>query len=152
MEKVVLERRKNTKYTVNFENKKYVWAGSKGTMANKKEVPSDLYDYLAMFTTCLKKGELVLVEKTDEDKERVEQLPDKDEYLANSLSKEKIIEILKSKSIKVMQTELNKVTADSTKRFVLEIAKEIKLENANKRLFIKEWLGSDLSTDELFTE
>lgn len=152
MEKVLLERRKNTEYTVNFENKKYVWAGCKGSMTSKKEVPVDVYDFLAMFTTCLTKGELVLIEKTDEDKERVAQLPDKEEYLANSLSKEEVIKILKSKSIKVMTEELNKITSDSTKRFVLDVAKEINLENSNKRLFIKEWLGSDLSTDELFAE
>lgn len=149
MEKVILERHKPTKYTVNFENKVYIWSGSKGNMISKKEVPVEVYDYLAMFTTCLQSGELVLIAKTEEEKELLENIPDKEEYEANALTKEEVIKML-SGNLNKMKSELNKVTSRTTKSFVLEVAKEIKLENANKRLFIKEWMGTDLSTDDLF--
>lgn len=147
--KVILERHKITKYTVNFEGKAYIWAGSKGNMISKKEVPVDLYQYLAMFTTCLQNGELILVTKTEEDKELLEDIPQKEEYEANALTKEEVKKILGGQLNK-MKSELKKITSRTTKNFVLDVAKEIGLENANKRIFIKEWLGTELSTDELF--
>ena len=49
-----------------------------------------------------------------------------------------------------MESELNKIKLDSTKRFVLDVAKEIKIESAAKQRFIKEWLGTELTIEELF--
>ena len=49
-----------------------------------------------------------------------------------------------------MTSELEKVTSDSTKRFVYEVAKEIELESSAKQKFIKEWLGTQLTIEELF--
>ena len=48
------------------------------------------------------------------------------------------------------EAELKKIEIDSTKRFVLEVAREIKLESAAKQRFIKEWLGTQLTIEELF--
>ena len=39
---------------------------------------------------------------------------------------------------------------ECTKRFVLDVAKEIKIESAAKQRFIKEWLGTELTIEELF--
>ena len=49
-----------------------------------------------------------------------------------------------------MESELNKIKTDSTKRFVLEVAREIGLESSAKQRFIKEWLGTELTIEELF--
>ena len=64
MEKVTLVRYKNTDYTVNYENKRYFWAGSRGNIVSKKDVPLDVYEWLAMNTYTLRNGELVLDKST----------------------------------------------------------------------------------------
>ncbi len=149
MEKVVLARHKNTQYTVNFENKRYVWAGSKGDIISKREVPRELYDWLSMFTTAFKNGELVLDEKSENIEELEYNILEKEEYEANSLTRAEIKKLLEG-NYKKMESELKKIDVDSTKRFVLDVAKEIKLESAAKQKFLKEWIGSQLSIEEMF--
>lgn len=73
-EKVVLARHKTTEYVVNHENRKYKWAGSKGSAVSRREVPMDLYDYLLMFTTTFKDGELVVEAKTEEKAQELEEV------------------------------------------------------------------------------
>ena len=51
-----------------------------------------------------------------------------------------------------MEKELNKITSQTTKDFVLSVAQEIGLDSATKQSFIKEWLGSALSIEELFSK
>lgn len=151
MESILLERHHKSEFTVNYEGKRYVWAGSKGNMISKKAVPRDVYDYLAMFTTTFKDGELIISES--QPKETVEELKDnmyeKEDYEANALTKDTVIKILKG-TVKNMEKELNKITSDTTKRFVLSVAKEIGLDNFTKQKFIKEWLGFSASIEELF--
>lgn len=151
MGKVILERHKPTDYYVNFEGRKYVWAGSKGKMVSKREVPVELYDYLAMFTTSFKDGELKLVQKGELEEELIENLNEKDEYIANVLTKEEIVTLLKG-NLKKMEAELNKITSGSTKQFVLNVAKEIKVSNANKQKFLRDWVGSTLQIEDLFPD
>lgn len=149
MEKVILARYKNTDYTVNYENKRYVWYGSKGSIISKREVPMDVYEWLTMNTFALQNGELVLDSSNENLKELKENIYEIEEYEANSISKEEIAKLLNG-NFKKMESELNKIEADSTKRFVLEVAREIGLESSAKQRFIKEWLGTELTIEELF--
>ena len=149
MEKVILARYKNTDYTVNYENKKYVWAGSRGNVVSRKEVPLEVYEWLTMHTYTLKNGELVLDKANEKIEELKENIYEIDEYEVNSISKEEIKKIL-SGNFKKMESELKKITADSTKRFVLDVAREMGLESAAKQRIIKEWLGTELTIEELF--
>lgn len=149
MEKIVLARYKNTDYTVNYENKRYVWYGSKGSIISKREVPMDVYEWLTMNTFALQNGELVLDSSNENLEELKENIYEIEEYEVNSISKEDITKLLNG-NFKKMESELNKIEADSTKRFVLEIAREIGLESSAKQRFIKEWLGTELTIEELF--
>lgn len=149
MEKVTLLRHRGTEYVVNYENKKYVWPPSKGNVVSKKDVPMDVYEWLTSYTTAFRFGELVLDktnENIDELKEHIYEIED---YEVNSISKDEIKKILEG-NFKKMESELNKIKLDSTKRFVLDVAKEIKIESAAKQRFIKEWLGTELTIEELF--
>lgn len=149
MEKVVLARYKNTDYTVNYENKRYVWYGSKGSIISKREVPMDVYEWLTMNTFALQNGELVLDSSNENLEELKENIYEIEEYEVNSISKDDIAKLLNG-NFKKMESELNKIEADSTKRFVLEVAREIGLESSAKQRFRKEWLGSELTIEELF--
>ena len=149
MEKVTLLRHRGTEYVVNYENKKYVWPPSKGNIISKRDVPMDVYEWLTSYTTAFRFGELVLDktnENIDELKEHIYEIED---YEANSISKDEIKKILEG-NFKKMESELNKIKLDSTKRFVLDVAKEIKIESAAKQRFIKEWLGTEFTIEELF--
>ena len=94
-------------------------------------------------------GELVLDETNENIDELKEHIYEIEEYEANSISKDEIKKILEG-NFKKMESELNKIKLDSTKRFVLDVAKEIKIESAAKQRFIKEWLGTELTIEELF--
>lgn len=150
MEKVVLERHKLGDYVINYENKSYIVPSSRGKIVGKKEVPYSVYEYLTMFTTCFKDGELVIKTKDAKEKEELlEDLYGKEEYEVNALTKEEVIKLLGG-NLKKMESELNKITSETTKRFVLDVAKEIKVENATKQKFLKEWLGLELSIEDIF--
>lgn len=148
---IKLARYKNTPYIVNFEKKKYTWAGCKGKSVSIKEVSDELVDFLTMQTKAFENGELTIldIDKNEEAKEYVDNMLEKEKYEANSISKEELITLLTG-NYKKMEKELNKITSQSTKDFVLSIAQEIGLDSATKQSFIKEWLGSQLSTEELF--
>lgn len=47
MEKVTLARHRWADYVVNYENKRYVWAGARGNIVSKKDVPMEVYEWLA---------------------------------------------------------------------------------------------------------
>lgn len=149
MKKVTLLRHRGTEYVVNYENKKYVWPPSKGNIISKRDVPMDVYEWLTSYTTAFRFGELVL-DKTNENIDELKELIyEIEDYEANSISKDEIKKILEG-NFKKMESELNKIKLDSTKRFVLDVAKEIKIESAAKQRFIKEWLGTELTIEELF--
>ena len=149
MKKVTLLRHRGTKYVVNYENKKYVWPPSRGNIISKKDVPMDVYEWLTSYTTAFRFGELVLDETNENIDELKEHIYEIEDYEVNSISKDEIKKILEG-NFKKMESELNKIKLDSTKRFVLDVAKEIKIESAAKQRFIKEWLGTELTIEELF--
>ena len=148
---IKLARYKKSNYKVNFEGKGYSWAGSKGNNFVVKEVPEEVVDYLMNSTGCFKKGELVILD-TDKNKlakEKEENIFEKEEYENNSLSRKEIEDLLKS-NMNTMKAGLSKITSQTTKNFVLSIAKEIKLSNANKQKFLKDCLGLDLPIEDIF--
>lgn len=150
-EKVILERHKPTDFIVNYENKRVVWRGSKGKMLDKKEVNRDLFDYLAMSTKAISDGALVISDKVINKSEILDELVDKEAYESNALTKDEVIKLLDSKFDK-MAKEFEKITSQSTKQFILEVAKEMGLESSKKQKYIKDMLGSELSIEELFEE
>lgn len=149
MKKVTLLRHRGTEYVVNYENKKYVWPPSRGNIVSKKDVPMDVYEWLTSYTTAFRFGELVLDETNENIDELKEHIYEIEDYEVNSISKDEIKKVLEG-NFKKMESELNKIKLDSTKRFVLDVAKEIKIESAAKQRFIKEWLGTELTIEELF--
>lgn len=155
-EKVFLERHKSSKYTVNYredgKNLKYVWNGAKGNHIDVKAVPKYVYDYLSNFNTFVN-GELIVSNKmSDEQKEELrERLADPEAVDDNTFTKEDIIKIL-SGSFAKMKSTFDKVTSQTTKMFILDVAKEIKLDNANKQKYIKDLVGTAISIEDLFGE
>lgn len=149
MEKVTLLRNRATEYVVNYENKRYAWAGSRGNIVSKKAIPRDVYEWLTSYTTALRDGELVLDESNENIEDLKEYIYEIDEYETNSISREDIKKLLEG-NFKKMKSELEKIEHPNTKRFVFTVAKEIGLESAAKQKFIKEWLGTELTIEELF--
>lgn len=150
-EKIILERHKKRDYTVWFDKKKYFWASAKGNIVSKVNVPREVYDYLAMSTNCFKNGELILAKATSPEltEELVDEIFEREQQEANSLTREEVEKILKG-TVKAMEEELSKITSDTTKTFVLDVAKEIKMSNANKQKFIRDWIGTEISIEDLF--
>lgn len=150
-EKIILERHRKRDYTVRFEGKRYFWASAKGNIISKVVVPREVYDYLAMSTTCFKDGELILSKDvSNELREELEnEIYEKDEHEANSLTREDVEKILKG-NLAYMKSNLEKITSKSTKQFVLDTAKELQISNVNKQKFIKEWYETELPLEDLF--
>lgn len=147
--KIVLGRYRTTEYIVNYDNKKYAWAGSKPNKIDKKSVNEEVYNFLQMNTSCFSDGELVIIPQVEEDNELLEEIVDKESYLANTHTREEIVKILEG-NINKMKSELNKITNKEEKQFVLNVAKEIKLDSSTKRKFLVEWVGTQLNTEEVF--
>lgn len=152
-EKVILERHRPTSYTVNFENKRYEWLGSKNGVPSVKKIPREVYDFIAMGTSALESGKLVLSKKmTDElTEDLIGEIPDVEEYKKNALTREEIEKMLKG-NLKSLEKAFSEIKESSTKQFIYKVAKEIKIENATKQKMIKDLLGSGLSIEELFSE
>ena len=104
-----------------------------------------------MSTNCLKNGELIVSANTPKElKEELDnEIYEKEEQEANSLTREDVEKILKG-NMASMKSALEKVTSFSAKQFVLDVAKEMKLSNVNKQKFIKDWYGTELPLEDLF--
>ncbi len=142
---VKVARYRTTEYYVNYPTnnggiKTYTWSGSKGKKVDIKPIPMEVIDYLTVNSRCFKEGELKIIEDTPVAKEVVETIPDKEEYEANSHSKDEIEKLL-SGNFNKMKSELGKITNKDEKKFVVETAKEIKLDSNSKLKFIAEWYG-----------
>lgn len=147
--KIVLGRYRSTNYTVNYENKKYEWAGCKGNLIDKKPITEEVFNFLQMNSSCFTDGELVIIPQKEEDKELIENIVEKESYLANTHTREEIVKILEGNTNK-MKTELEKITNKEEKQFVINVAKDINLDSSAKRKFLVEWLGTQLTTEEVF--
>jgi hypothetical protein len=154
MDKMIkLERRRLTPYFVNYNNngrlEPYQWTGSKKGQRDIKEVPEYVVNWLLINSVCFKDGELAIVEDTEEAKEIKENIADIVEYENNSHSREEIVSLLTGNFLK-MKSELGKITAIGEKQFIINIAKEIKLDSASKRKWLAEWMN--VPEDILFSE
>lgn len=155
METVKIARLRNFPYTVNYTQsangglKTYQWIGSKGNKYDIKEIPKEVVDWLMIASNCFKDGELKIIEDTEIAKEAVSNITEKEEYQNNTHTREEIIKILQG-SLSKMKSELEKITVQAEKQYVLDVAKEIKLDVASKQKFIAEWIGAPV--DILFDE
>lgn len=151
MEKTIkLARYRTTPYThnhvTNGGTKKYEWAGATDRKVDVKAIPEEVFDWMTMNSVCFSKGELVIVE---EDETLVENIVDVEEYKNNTHTKDEITKILQG-NLQKMKKELEKITVDSEKKFVLSVAQELKEDLAQGKVkFLSEWLGvsSDVLND-----
>ncbi|MNF66340.1 hypothetical protein D3C84_481290 [compost metagenome] len=146
-EKIKLARYRNTSYFVKYDadgsNRQYTWNGSKNGKAEIKEVPREVVDWLSMNSICFDKGELVIVSEDEGSKEIKDGIVEIETYENNTHSKEEIEKLLKGNFMK-MKSELGKVTVDSEKSFVIEVASELKDDLTKGKLdFLAEWMGID---------
>lgn len=152
-EQIILERHRPTPYVVNFENKRYEWLGAKNGVPSTKKVSREVYDFIAMGTSALESGKLVLSKKMNEEyvEELKEEIPDVEKYEQNALTKEEIEKILNG-NLKTMNKAFSEIEESSTKQFIYKVAKEMGIKNSDKQKMIKELIGSELSIEDLFCE
>lgn len=150
---IKIARYRNIPYTVNYivngGIKTYQWSGSKGNKYEIKELPIEIVDWLSMNSRCFSDGELVILGNSQEAKEAISNIDDIEKYENNTNTKEDIVKILEG-NINKMKSALEKITVNEEKRFVIEVAKEIKLDSAAKLKFLSEWMG--VPQDVLFDE
>jgi len=154
MEKMInIARYRNTPYVVNFITngglKTYQWSGSKNNKTDIKPIPEEVVDWLLMNSSCFRDGELVVIEDTPEAKEVLENIDDKDSYVNNTHSREEVVKLLKG-NVKQLKAELSKVTVESEKRFIIQVAKEEKIDSVSTLKVLSEWAG--IPQDVLFAE
>lgn len=151
---IKIARYRNFPYIVNYPVnggglKTFKWAGSKGNKVDVVDLPTEVIDWLLMSSSCFSDGELVIVEDSDKAKEVISIIDEEDSYNNNTHTREEIIKILEG-NINKMKTELNKITVQAEKQYVLEVAKEIKLDVASKQKFIAEWIGGEGAAVDVF--
>lgn len=145
MADVKVARYRNSEYIVRCEidgnQKVYTWKGSRNGKHDIKKVPQEVVDWLNMNSQCLSQGALVIVDNTEESKQLKDEIADRDSYDKNTHSHEEIVKILKG-NYKKMEKELSEITVDDEKRFVIDVANELKDElTGGKQNFISEWAG-----------
>lgn len=123
----------------NGDRKKYIWSGSKGERFDKKLIPQSVVDDLTMTDSLFSDGELVILNEKNE-KIEVDGVDDVEKYNNNTNSKKEIKEIL-GKPLVTMKAKLKNIEVAEEKQFVVEVAKEIKLDSKSKLKFLAEWLG-----------
>jgi hypothetical protein len=148
-EKVKLARYRNTSYFVRFDadgsNRQYTWNGSKNGKAEIKEVPREVVEWLQMNSICFDKGELVIIEENETTNEIKDGIVEIETYQNNTHTQEEIEKLLNG-NINKMKAELKKITVDSEKHFVIEVASALKDELTKGKLdFLAEWMGIDSS-------
>jgi hypothetical protein len=148
-EKIKLARHRNTSYFVRYtadgSNRQWSWAGSRNGKIDTKEIPKDVVEWLQMNSTCFDKAELILVEDNEQTKELKDGIVEIESYENNSHSSEEIEKILKG-NINKMKSDLNKITVDSEKLFVIGVANTLKEELTKGKLdFLAEWMKIDSS-------
>ncbi|MEM5009251.1 hypothetical protein WKH57_00890 [Niallia taxi] len=148
-EKIKLARYRNTSYFVRYDadgaSRQYTWNGSKNGKPEIKEVPREVADWLAMSSICFDKGELVIIDDNDTTTEIKDGISELEAYENNTHTQEEIEKILTG-NINKMKAELKKITVDSEKQFVIEVASSFKDDLTKGKLdFLAEWMGVDSS-------
>ncbi|MCL1696265.1 MULTISPECIES: hypothetical protein [unclassified Lysinibacillus] len=151
-ETVKLARYRNTsyfvKYTGNGQERQYTWSGSKNGRPDIITVPRDVVDWLTMNTSCFDKGQLVILEDEVVVKEIKDTITDVEVYENNTHTKEEIEKLLGG-NINKLKAELKKITVDSEKQFVIDVASDMKEDLTKGKLdALADWMG--VSADILF--
>ena len=149
---IKVSRYRDGEYTVNYNMNgrlvSYKWAGSQGNKVDTKEIPDYVIDWLIMSTTAIKNGSLV-IEKDEASKEIIKNIGYENDTKDVIHTREEIETILKS-AITKMKAELNKITNQTEKDFIINVAQEMKIDSVGKREFLAEWMG--ISVEMLFAE
>lgn len=152
-EKIKLENHRLSDYYLNYVSadkvKSYHFPGAVNGRVSSKLVDKDIVEHLTMTSSCFKNGDLIIVGEPDVVEDIKEGIADVEEYEANALTREKALSILQGNANK-MKAELNKVTSQDSKAFVIDLAKEIKLDSNAKLTFLAEWFG--VKKSDLFDE
>lgn len=146
-DKIKVYRYRISPFVVNYPTptgvQSYRFTGSKKGKDDFKYLPLEVIQWLQMSTTAFNDGELVLDEEEVKEVEEVYiDEVDLEEYKKNAHTRQEIESILAGNFMK-MKSTLNEITSDSEKRFVVDVAKEIKLDSTAKRKFLAEWLDVD---------
>lgn len=146
---VILERRRPSAFTVNYDNGlkplTFHWNGYvQGKKADSKAVPLEVFNHLNMQGTTISAGELVVSEKTPNKEEILDNIMDLEQVVDNSYSHDEIVALLNG-NVNKMKAQLKKITVPSQKTFVRDIAESMSdtLTGA-KNDFIKEWFKNNL--------
>jgi len=146
---VKLARYRNTsyfvKYTGNGQERQYTWSGNKNGRPDIKEVPREVVDWLTMNTLCFDKGQLVIVEDEAVVKEIKDTISEVETYENNTHTHEDIVKLLQG-NINKLKSELKKITVDSEKQFVIDVANTLKDDLTKGKLdALADFMGVDSS-------
>lgn len=142
-QKVRVARKRGAPYTVNCPRTKRIFrfAASKKNFEDVKSLPHETYMYLKDETTALDMGELVVVDEVVS-KEFKEQMSEADfeKINENIHSREEVVALLEGNA-NTMKAELKKITEESEKNFINQVASEIKLDSQAKLTFLAQWVN-----------
>lgn len=148
---VKLRRLRNAPYEINFNNgvqmEHYSFQPSKGKMCTEREVTDACYAYLLQNSQCFKDGDLQVVDVPT--KKLEEDIMDIKEYKANCHTREEVEKIL-AMTAKKMEVEIKKITNKDELAYIVDVAKEIKLDSVSKQKVLADAIGT--SADILFEE
>lgn len=143
---IKVARYRSNPYKVNYVDegmrKTYSWSGSKGNRIDIKSLPENVVDYLVMNSSCFNKGELVIIKDSEKAEETLENIDDIEQYENNTHTRAEIEAILKG-TVAKMKKELAKIDNKNEMKFVVDVAKDMKLDSASKQKFLAEWTGMD---------
>ncbi|ETT49345.1 hypothetical protein BSK66_26735 [Paenibacillus odorifer] len=150
-ETVKIARYRNVPYKVNYKvngggTQVYSWRESKGDSFQVLNVPEEVVEWLALETHAFTDGELVIVDENDP---MINLIDNHESYKNNSHTRDEIVKFL-SGNVKTLKEELKKISDDGEKRFVVNVAKEIKIDSITKQKAIAEW--ANMSIELLFDE
>lgn len=153
MSKVKVERRRKGSFFINFPRgngmyDRYMWNGAKANYKDIKEIPVEVVNWLAHQTSTLSDGHLVVVEEKEmpeEAKTVVENIKDEVKDIdTKTHTYDEIKELLSGHLTKEKKAELSKIESREEKEFVLEVAKDMKLDSVIKQKFIADMLDVDV--------
>lgn len=148
-ETVKLARYRNTsyfvKYTGNGMERQYSWSGNKNGRPDIKPVPREVVDWLTMNSKCFDRGQLVIVEDNEVVNDIKDAISEVEVYENNTHTRDEIVKLLTG-NINKLKAELKKITVDSEKQFVVDIANELKEDLTKGKLdAVADWMNVDSS-------
>lgn len=149
---IKVSRYRGGDYTVNYDNNgrlmKYIWSGSKGNKIDTKLLPEYVVDWLIVSTSAIKNGSLV-IEDDENSKEITDNINYKEEIKNSIHTRAEIEKILKGNT-NTMKSRLDKITNETEKNFVVDVAQDMKIDSMAKREFLAEW--ADVNINMLFED